>query len=244
MWAFLSTIIGGFVSIGAVVFVEYLRRPSLELSKEDPPLDNRYDPPGSRPATEMRSLRVEVSNETLPWFARWMDRAPALQCRATITFHHLADEQDILGRAMEGRRASTPEPLPIVLAPANPQGQPVVLIPQSHGVDIYPGESELLDIAIRADNDTECYGWNNETYFSTPQWRNPRWRLDPGLAPKLAPDRAALAGTTRLVDRKGARKAYLACISRTGRDAHTRISRPPRSTAPAPLRARAVRDLA
>jgi hypothetical protein len=179
MWTFLSTIFGGFVSIGAVVFVEYLRRPSLELSKEDPPLDARYDPPGSRPATEMRSLRVRLSNRTLPWLARWMLRGPALQCRAAITFHHL-DEQDIFGRAMEGRWPSTPEPLPIVIAPATPQGQPLVLIPQSRGVDVYPGESELLDTAIRADNDTECYGWNNETYFCTPPWRNPNWRLDRG----------------------------------------------------------------
>jgi hypothetical protein len=178
MWAFLSTIFGALVSIGAVVFVEYLRRPSLEL-KENPPLDLKYDP-GSRPATEIRSLRVILSNRTLPWFARWMLRVPALQCRATITFHHLADEQDIFGRPMEGRWPNTPELVPIVIPPAGPGGQPVVLIPQSRGVDVYPGESEPLDIAFRADNDTECYGWNNEAYFSTPPWRNPRWKLDRG----------------------------------------------------------------
>jgi hypothetical protein len=180
MWSFFSTLIGALVSIGTVVFVEYHRRPKLELYREDPPRDARYDPPGSRPATEMRTLRVRLVNETLPWFARWMAAAPALQCRAAITFHHLDDEQDIFGRAMEGRWASTPEPLPIVLAPATPQGQQLVLIPQSRGVNVYPGESELLDIAMRADNETECYGWNTEAYFSSPLWRNPNWRLDRG----------------------------------------------------------------
>src|SRR5262249_728606 len=44
-------------------------------------------------------------------------------------------------------------------------------------IDVYPGETQLLDVAIRADNDAECYGWNNEAYFSTPQWRNPNWKL-------------------------------------------------------------------
>ena len=181
MWSFLGTLIGALVSIGTVVFVEYQRRPRLKLLKEDPPLDNRYDPPGSRPATDVRFLRVKLFNQTLPWFARWMVQAPALQCRATITFHHLTDEQDIFGRAMEGRWSSTPEPTPIVLAPAPSQGQQIALIPPARGwVDIYPGEGELLDIAIRADNDAECYGWNNEAYFSSPIWRNPHWRLDRG----------------------------------------------------------------
>jgi hypothetical protein len=165
MWSFVGTLIGALVSIGTVVFVEYLRRPSLQLSKEVPPLDARYDPPGSRPATETRFLRVKLLNKTLSWWAKWMVRAPALQCRAAITFHHLADEHDIFGRAMDGRWASSPEPVPIVLPPATPQTQRLVLIPEWRGVEVYPGESELLDIAIRADNDAECYGRNNEATF-------------------------------------------------------------------------------
>jgi hypothetical protein len=181
MWTFLSTIFGGLVSIGTVVFVEYLRRPSLELSKEDPPRDARYEPPGSRPATEMRTVRVILSNRTLPGFARWMVRSPALQCRAAITFHHFDNEQDIFGRVMEGRWVSTPEPVAIPVGPVDPQGRVLALIPETRGwVNVYPGENELLDIAIRVDDDAECYGWNNEAYFSTPQWRNPSWRLGPG----------------------------------------------------------------
>jgi|GEM_PF-6151443 len=38
-------------------------------------------------------------------------------------------------------------------------------------------ESELLDIGARFDKDEECYGWNNEAYFSDPLWRNPNWKL-------------------------------------------------------------------
>ena len=181
MWALLSTIFGGFVSIGTVVVVENLRRPSLQLSKEDPPFPDQKYPPDA-PATEARFLRVILSNRTPLWFARWVARLPALQCRAAITFHHSNDEQDIFGRAMEGRWSNTPEPVvQILTVPGTPQGQQIALIPQVRNwVDVNPGESEVLDIAIRLDNDPECYGWNNEAYFSTPLWRNPKWKLRPG----------------------------------------------------------------
>jgi hypothetical protein len=71
MWSFQGTLIGALVSIGTVVFVEYLRRPSLQLSG-DPPFDNPYHPRGRRPATEVRFLRVRLLNKTLPWWAGWI----------------------------------------------------------------------------------------------------------------------------------------------------------------------------
>jgi hypothetical protein len=47
-------------------------------------------------------------------------------------------------------------------------------------MDIHTGSGEKLDIAARFDQDDVCFGWNNEGYFSKPQWRNPKWRLLPG----------------------------------------------------------------
>ncbi len=47
-------------------------------------------------------------------------------------------------------------------------------------MDIYPGEVELLNIAGKFDDDADCYGWSNESYFSDPVWRNPNWRLPVG----------------------------------------------------------------
>jgi hypothetical protein len=47
-------------------------------------------------------------------------------------------------------------------------------------IDFYPGESELLDIAVRLDDEDHCYGWNNETYFCQTPWRNAEWKLPPG----------------------------------------------------------------
>jgi hypothetical protein len=46
-------------------------------------------------------------------------------------------------------------------------------------VDIYPGDSAPLDVAIRVDQEPEAYGWNNETYFHR-NWRNPDRRLERG----------------------------------------------------------------
>jgi hypothetical protein len=125
-------------------------------------------------------LRVKLINRTLPNWAAWMLRVPALQCRAAITFHNIDDETDIFGRTMEGRWTNIPEPIPIGFV-TDSNNRRVALIPaEYHGVDVYPGDSEYLDIAMRADGDEECYGWSNESYFCTPLWRNPKWKLDRG----------------------------------------------------------------
>ena len=62
----------------------------------------------------------------------------------------------------------------------------------------------------------------------------------PHLAPKLAPDRLAQHGTERddgsIEGPEGRRKPHFPVRDGTGRDGAKRISRPPRSTAPAPLR--------
>jgi len=175
----LQTMIGAVIAIAIVVVVERLRRPSLQLNIETPPLDRKY---ANGPAKDARFVRVKLSNRLLPGWARWMVRAPALQCRGTITFHHL-DGQDVLGRAMVGRWASSPEPVPILAMTS--QGtqiqifDPLRLTTESR-VDVYPGESELLDIAVRLDEEEDCYGWNNETYFCHTPWRNPLWKLPRG----------------------------------------------------------------
>ena len=99
--------IGAILAILFTMWVEYLRRPRLRLSIETPPHDH--------PNHQFRCLRLKLSNKPLPWWARWMLRAPALQCRGTITFHHL-DGGDFFGRAMPVRWSASPEPAPIPIA--------------------------------------------------------------------------------------------------------------------------------
>ncbi len=45
-------------------------------------------------------------------------------------------------------------------------------------VDVYPGEEQLLDVAARFDDESDCYGWNDESYLHL--WRNPNWKLPTG----------------------------------------------------------------
>jgi hypothetical protein len=179
----LKLIIGAIISIltsaAVAIFVEFMRRPRLKLSIETPTHENAPPP---QPIREMRTVRVWVSNETLPGWAKWMERAPALQCRATISFHHL-DGQKVFERAMEGRWAGSLEP--VTLPVVGPEGQQFEVLDFARltlesRMDIYPGQTQLLDIANRPDDDEVCYGWNNEAYFSTPRWRNPKWQLPKG----------------------------------------------------------------
>jgi hypothetical protein len=194
----LSSAIGAIAGIFITMLVEYLRRPRLTLSIEPNPRD-LYPPQPVRPANVVRPVRLTVTNKPGPW---WMTRDPALRCQATITFHHL-DGQDIFGRSMEGRWATSPEPTLIEITGEVDQGtgtpvaglgatpatvkHPIKLYMRDSSrvtpisrIDIHAGESVPLDVAVRCDADQECYGWNNWSYWSTPPWRNPDWKLGKG----------------------------------------------------------------
>jgi len=176
----MEIVIGGLITILTAIFIEYLRRPVLQLSIETPPYDITYR--DQRPAVYARYLRLKLFNKPLPTIFRWMLRSPALQCRGTITFHHLNDGQNIFDRAMSVRWVSSPEPVPVQVLGQGVQFKiidPVRLTAESR-IDVYPGETELLDVAARFDNEDECYGWNNEAYFSPVPWRSQQWKLERG----------------------------------------------------------------
>jgi hypothetical protein len=192
MWTFigsaaLGAVLGGIITILVTILVEYLRSPSLSLSLGEEPQDAHF--PEGHPARIMRSVNVRLNNKAF-WGPRWLTRAPALQCRATVTFHHL-DGQNIFGRAMEGRWSSSVQPGPLEGEGqiTRPDGEPdhikmriidPMRLTLKSRIDVYPGEREILDIAVRLDDDERCYGWNNETYFGNTPWRNPKWQLERG----------------------------------------------------------------
>ncbi len=173
---FLEVVLGAVVAILITILVENLRKPKLQL-RLDPPTDVKYTPQ-ERPANEARYLGLALVNMPLPRWARWMSRSTALQCHGEITFHHL-DGQNVFGRSMAGRWSRSPEPVAITFK----IDQHMVLVSDpsrlTNIIDIPPGESEHINIAARFDNENDCYGWNNESYFSNPIWRNPDWRLNP-----------------------------------------------------------------
>jgi len=183
----LGIIIGGFITIATAIGVEFLRKPRLGI-RLCSPHDLKYNDPIPRPARRMKILNVEVLNKELPLIARWMSRNPAIQCHGTISFHHL-DGQNIFGRVMEIRWGRAPEPVArqIVIRPDELSDRivpkawiislvdPIVSLMQSR--DVFPGESETINVAAKFEEEAECYGWCNDNYFSEPIWRNPSWRL-------------------------------------------------------------------
>lgn len=171
----ISIFFGGVITILTAIGVEYLRRPRLSLAIEDLPKDL----PSPDGKVMRRHLRLTLRNEPLPFGARWMQRAAAIQCRGEITFHHLNDGQDIFGRAMEVRWVNSPEPIANQIVSLDDKVQFYIRdftrAATGSRIDVYPGEEELLDVAVRFDGEAECYGWNNESYFYN--WRNPKWKL-------------------------------------------------------------------
>lgn len=173
----LEVILGAIVAIIITIWIENLRKPKLSIQISTPTGREYKD----RPAKRAKFLHAEIKNKPLPKWARWMSRDAATQCHGTITFHHL-DGQNIFGRSMYARWGGTPEPTPIQIVFEDKRF--LIVDPAKFSIntrmDIYPGESEVIDIAARFDDETECYGWSNENYFSNPIWRNPNWKLPSG----------------------------------------------------------------
>jgi hypothetical protein len=171
----LGIILGGLITILTAISVEYLRLPVLSLAIEEPPLD--WPAPGGK--GKRRNLRLILRNKSLPKF---LQRSAALQCRGEITFHNL-DGQAFFQKAMPIRWARSPEPLPNQIVDRQGQVQFYIrdftrAITESR-IDVYPGDQEKLDVAVRFDDEPDCYGWNNDTYQYS-DWRNPNWKLPSG----------------------------------------------------------------
>ena len=174
----MEVLLGSLITILTAIMVEYLRRPKLSIKIIDP-IDLNFKSP--KPAQSIRSLRLKVCSKALPFWAKWMSRKTAAQCHGFISFHHL-DGQNIFGRVMPIRWTNTPEPVPIIF---EIDGKTLSYFDRltfglTQRTNIPPGESEEIDVAVRLDNDEECFGWSNESYFSVPKWRNEDWKLSKG----------------------------------------------------------------
>jgi len=166
--SFVGSLFAAFLSAFTVFFVEMELRPSITIAPELPPIvlsDGR------------KFLRVLVTNRTLWWPLKLvMDRRPATQVRAWITF--LTESNDPVfspDRHMIGRWATTPEPVrPIMMAQnAGGAAQPVFMLDYSITRDVVgiPSRaSEVLDVVMRNLNESGCRGWHNRM-ISNP---NPR----------------------------------------------------------------------
>ena len=190
-----SVIIGAVISILITVTVENMRRPRLVIEIERTPHDRKF-----ATGPDARWLRVIVTNQQLPWWARWMVRESATACRGSLKYSYL-DLKDVFGKAMDGRWANSPEPVAARIV-MDGKEYPIVdpqRFNQASQIDIAPGESEILDVAARFGTEEECFGWNNEAYFN--DWRTPFWKLPKG--------RYYVNVTVRSAGQKAGAKFYL-----------------------------------
>lgn len=200
----IGIVAGAIIAILITITVEMLRRPKLRLQVM-PTVKAPY--PKDRPAEYGRYLGVGLTNEQLPWFARWMSRNAALQCRGTVTFHNI-DGERFFAAEMPLRFSRSPQPLPIQIVLGEIQGvlvDPLRLTADSR-VDVYPGETTPLDIAVKFNEENECYGWSNLNYFSDPPWRHPDWKLPKGrylIEVSVMSSGQRCAGVFRLLNQGG-----------------------------------------
>jgi hypothetical protein len=170
-----SVFVGGLITFVTTILVESARKPRLGLTIKIPPYEHHQG------GVSSKFLQVNVENKRLPGPLAWLSRNAAINCRATVTFHHL-DGQPIFETPLELRWSSAPEPRPIQITLGDQTGSFIDLenFRRHQRADIHPGERDDLAVVVRFSNSDDCWGWSNNSYFCDPRWHDPQWRLQHG----------------------------------------------------------------
>lgn len=179
----MGVILGGIITIIVALWVEYLKTPKLEILLPNPEfvvLQTVDLNTNQLIQTPITSLRLRVRGKPLSRSLKWMMRSFAPRCYARIAFHQIDTGEKIF--EMHGRWASLSQP---TQPWGQIGGQPIQFFDLERlnfgkHADIYPDEYEELDVAAKFGSEPDCYGWNNENYYSTPQFRKPEWRMPRG----------------------------------------------------------------
>ena len=175
---FFAFVLGALSSLCIVILVEWVRKPRLRLEIA-PNRDQVY--PTGYPASRVRFLELSLRNSALPRWLGWMSRSPASSCRVSIDFL-TPDRVGVFSRSMAARWSASPQPVPLQFRLGDLTA--AILDPNRFNltseIDVPAGEAESMGVVGRFDDDSDCYGWSNESYFGEPLWRNQNWRLPKG----------------------------------------------------------------
>jgi hypothetical protein len=163
------------VTVILLLAVERQRRPYLRFYREEPPA-----PPLKVDGKNAVILRIYVSNREIPRpLSIVYDREPAQSCRASIAFYDL-NRIRVYSSEMPCRWSDTPNPILMFVPGQDGHSVPVVTNSEylRNSFDIPPGSVTLLDVAIRCEAETECYGWNND--YAQYRGKNPDWKFKEG----------------------------------------------------------------
>ena len=162
------------VAIAIVFYVEWLKRPRLEI------VTAIWQPP--RPVQWTFAV-VQVRNRPLGWPFRWLLlRSTAIACEALVEFREPGNRQLAIS-AVPARWSGQPEPLRSVQVPGN-GGKPALalhydesMVPASRRLDIPPDVDghELAVAVLRPDGTAHAFGADSYAHFA---WKHPDWELE------------------------------------------------------------------
>lgn len=177
-------VLGGIFTYSFTRRIENLKRPNLIMA-EGKPWPMPAIPQRGRPSGLF--IYVKVTNPPNQGrFRAWVPKDTAYECYPTIEFLRDTNGKLNLECSLVGRWDRAPEPTTMSIYLYTPTGLAEVgalkddlrLRPDqpSQFVNIYPGKTESLAIAVKLDEDTESYGWSNESYDH--RYRHPNYLLE------------------------------------------------------------------
>ncbi len=177
-----AVLFGVFSSLIVAMLVEWMRKPRLSISILPPEKVHVLLYGDDKIMGTLIALKVRVSNDSLPFAFRWMQRQSARDCRATLRFLR-EDKTPFINRPMPGRWATSVQPVP-PLGVIRSSGETIEFhdiarLNADSRVHIPAGEAEVLDVAVRYPEETSAFGWTNESYRHGGN-RHPGFTLPPG----------------------------------------------------------------
>jgi hypothetical protein len=163
--AIFSAALSAALGMLVVIWFEWMKRPKLRITIAEP-----WD--GNLANSIVRTVRISVENVSPLAVVRWfIARQPAFAAYALIDFFRL-DGTAAFASSMTARWVGSPQPPQ--LAHNN------VIYPDALEIlryrDVHLNRVESMDLATKFDNDTDCFGFTNTSYFH-PDFKDPDWRL-------------------------------------------------------------------
>lgn len=165
----LGLVVGFLTNLLTAYLFEKFRTPNLEIRIGAKTPSNPL-PHGN--GVQYSFLHLEVFNKN-----KFNITNAALSVRARISFKNPQDNKEIF--YIDGRWSGNPEPyIPMNASGTEGRVNPTAF-PLLRKMDILPGESQELDIAIKYDDDDAIFAFSNESYIpSGKMWCNDAWRID------------------------------------------------------------------
>jgi hypothetical protein len=174
-----ADLVAFFIALIAIFIFEWVKRPCIEVELKESGVYADI-PEGLNKRKRARIAHLTAFNR--PIYRNWIQRNTATNCRSKITVKDAAG--NILHNEVETKWAAREEPFrTIALTPAD---VPVLeikdyLVGQCNRLDIYANDDgEPFAIALKVNDDPNCYLFKGESYRSTNQWRLPEYQIPLG----------------------------------------------------------------